>query len=56
MNRCTSNDDAECYHVHQAAFILPPVKSAKIRSNFAFKYGKVDIGAKLPSGDWIFPS
>lgn len=37
--------------------ILPPVVTAKFRSNksFNFKYGKVEIRAKLPKGDWMFP-
>lgn len=25
-------------------------------NSFAFKYGKVEIAAKLPSGDWLLPS
>lgn len=25
-------------------------------SSFAFKYGKVEIAAKLPTGDWLLPS
>jgi beta-glucanase (GH16 family) len=37
--------------------ILNPIKSARLRSSsFAFKYGKVEIAAKLPSGDWLLPS
>jgi beta-glucanase (GH16 family) len=34
------------------------VKSARLRTlnSFAFKYGKVEIAAKLPSGDWLMPS
>lgn len=45
-----------CSHTAQAGFILPPVISGKLRSKFTFKYGRIDIRAKLPSGDWIFPS
>lgn len=35
--------------------IINPVKSARIRTvnSFAFKYGKVEINAKMPTGDWI---
>ncbi|XP_059608136.1 beta-1,3-glucan-binding protein [Phlebotomus argentipes] len=37
--------------------ILPPIISSRIntKSQFHFLYGKVEIRAKLPSGDWIFP-
>nr|XP_023017872.1 beta-1,3-glucan-binding protein-like isoform X1 [Leptinotarsa decemlineata] len=38
-------------------FLLPPVVSAQIttKQKFAFKYGKIEIRAKLPKGDWIYP-
>lgn len=38
--------------------IINPVRSAKIQTmeSFAFKYGKVEISAKMPSGDWLLPS
>ncbi|XP_055703432.1 beta-1,3-glucan-binding protein [Phlebotomus papatasi] len=37
--------------------ILPPIISARIntKSHFHFLYGKIEIRARLPSGDWIFP-
>lgn len=40
-----------------AGFILPPVLSSRITSKgkFSFKYGKVEIKAKLPKGDWLYP-
>jgi len=54
-NGCTSTDPQECTYTHQRAFLLPPVDSAKVRTRFSFKYGKVEIRAKLPTGDWIVP-
>lgn len=38
--------------------MLNPVKSASIRTvdSFAFKYGKVEVSAKLPAGDWLWPA
>lgn len=57
--RCTSFVDPkqECERHAGLKRILPPVVSAKFRSKktFNFKYGKVEIRAKLPKGDWIFP-
>lgn len=37
--------------------ILPPIKTARIntKDSFNFKYGRVEIRAKLPRGDWLFP-
>lgn len=38
--------------------VLNPIKSARIRTvnSFAFKYGKVEVNAKMPSGDWLWPA
>lgn len=38
--------------------ILNPAISGKIqsRTQFAFKYGKVEFRAKLPAGDWLWPA
>lgn len=35
--------------------IINPIRSARVRTieSFAFKYGKVEISAKLPAGDWL---
>ena len=37
---------------------LNPVKSGRIRTaeSFFFKYGKVEVRAKLPRGDWLWPA
>uniref|UniRef100_A0A1B6JWP9 Uncharacterized protein n=1 Tax=Homalodisca liturata TaxID=320908 RepID=A0A1B6JWP9_9HEMI len=37
--------------------ILPPVASARIntRNSFSFRYGIVEVKAKLPVGDWLVP-
>lgn len=36
--------------------VIPPaVTGAKVKSKFAFKYGRVEIRAQLPRGDWIYP-
>lgn len=38
--------------------ILNPIRSARIRTtnSFSFKYGKVEINAKMPTGDWLWPA
>ncbi|XP_075164785.1 gram-negative bacteria binding protein 2 isoform X2 [Haematobia irritans] len=49
---------AECKLTVQPPRIYgPPIQSSHIhtRNNFKFKYGKVEIKAKLPKGDWLLP-
>ena len=56
---CTSNAFYGC--LRQAGGggnYLNPIKSAAIRTaeSFSFKYGKVEVRAKLPKGDWLWPA
>jgi len=40
----------------EAGDILTPYFSARLSSQgFSFKYGRVEIRAKMPKGDWIWP-
>ncbi|XP_055379153.1 gram-negative bacteria-binding protein 1-like [Condylostylus longicornis] len=56
---CTGviNREVECNRQAFAYRILPPIVSARIttKNKFSFKYGIVEIKAKLPKGDWLFP-
>lgn len=55
LNRCTGEfGSEECNSIIQ---ILPPVISGKVHSatSFSFKYGRVEVIAKVPKGDWIYP-
>ncbi|XP_055691646.1 beta-1,3-glucan-binding protein 1 [Lutzomyia longipalpis] len=56
---CTGETDSPACSRSREKFpdILPPVISARIntKSHFHFLYGKIEIRAKLPTGDWIFP-
>ncbi|KAF2893401.1 hypothetical protein ILUMI_12795 [Ignelater luminosus] len=54
-NGCTGDTEATCYYKPAGAFYSPPVKSARITSKISFKYGVIEIKAKLPAGDWISP-
>jgi len=40
------------------ANIINPIRSARIRTveSFAFKYGRVEVSAKTPAGDWLWPA
>ncbi|XP_049297504.1 gram-negative bacteria-binding protein 1-like [Anopheles funestus] len=59
LQGCTSptNNPYECQRKAARSTILPPVVSAKLNTKnyFRFRYGRVEIRAKLPKGDWIFP-
>ncbi|KAF0705170.1 hypothetical protein As57867_007092, partial [Aphanomyces stellatus] len=55
--QCTSNYNQGCLQTGNAARILPPVMSAMLRTekSFSFRYGRVEVRAKLPSGQWLRP-
>ena len=38
--------------------ILNPIRSARLRTadSFSFKYGRVEVKAKVPRGDWLWPA
>lgn len=49
-DRCTANANPAL------GLSLPPVRSARVHSTKAIRYGKVTIRAQLPRGDWLVPS
>lgn len=60
---CTAaniSDAASCSVASNSStgVILPPIQSARIITNFSttIKYGRVEIKAKMPTGDWIWPA
>ncbi|XP_046665345.1 uncharacterized protein LOC124357515 isoform X2 [Homalodisca vitripennis] len=58
LNSCTGlANSRECELSAFSYNILPPVRSARIhtRNSFSFRYGIVQIRARLPAGDWIVP-
>ncbi len=58
-DQCTGNAFYGCQRTAGAGGnILNPIQSARIRSSraFSFKYGRVEIRARLPQGDWIWPA
>lgn len=58
VEQCTNAAFWGCERVGNPTNILNPVKSARIRtlSSFNFKYGRAEVRAKLPSGDWLWPA
>ncbi|XP_064106096.1 beta-1,3-glucan-binding protein-like isoform X2 [Macrobrachium nipponense] len=55
---CTGNGYMGCERKGTPENLIPPILSAKLRtmSEFAFKYGRIEIRAKMPSGDWLWPA
>ena len=50
--------DYGCSRTGSASNALNAVQSARIRSvnAFSFKYGRIEIRAQLPKGDWLWPA
>lgn len=66
LNECTSKTRGsmskykyECGPYKPSAHVpLPPIYTAKVyndKDKFSFKYGRVEIRARFPIGDWLFP-
>lgn len=53
---CTSSMNYGCFREGTREHIINPVRSASIQTKTSFKYGTVEIRAKLPAGDWLRPS
>lgn len=56
IENCTSHHNYGCERQGTDENILNPIRSASIQTKTAFKYGTVEIKAKLPAGDWLKPS
>ncbi|KAG0201125.1 hypothetical protein BGX28_005956 [Mortierella sp. GBA30] len=57
--QCTGNFDYGCFRVAGAGGnYLNPIQSGLVRSvnSFKFRYGKVQVRAKMPKGKWIWPA
>ncbi|KAK0181904.1 hypothetical protein PV327_000088 [Microctonus hyperodae] len=57
LAECSGLLSDECFRKATAYNILPPVISARLitKQSFTFRYGKIEIRAKLPEGDWLYP-
>lgn len=57
-NECTDDTNYGCERKGQGKDIVNPIRSAKIttKNSFAFKYGKMEVRAKNPAGDWLWPA
>lgn len=55
---CTSNAFYGCSRSSGGGNVINPIQSARLRtaSAFSFKYGRLEVEAKMPTGDWIWPA
>jgi len=55
---CTSNAYYGCERNAAYGNYINPVRSARVRTteSFSFTYGRVEVVAQLPKGDWIWPA
>ncbi|OXA47082.1 beta-1,3-glucan-binding protein [Folsomia candida] len=57
-DECTNPAYYGCERSGAGGNIINPAMSARIRTvnSFSFKYGKVEVRAKIPAGDWLWPA
>lgn len=55
---CTQADWYGCDRSGSVDNIINPIRSTRIdtRSSFGFVYGELEIRAKMPAGDWLWPA
>lgn len=57
---CTSSNVSQCAAVSNSSrlTVINPVMSARLttKTSVNIKYGKVEVVAKFPTGDWLWPS
>jgi beta-glucanase (GH16 family) len=56
---CTSNNFYGCERTPAGSGnVINPIRSARLRTvnSLSFTYGRVEISAKLPRGDWLWPA
>ncbi|KAJ9474298.1 GH16 domain-containing protein [Pseudozyma hubeiensis] len=69
MDRSNSNDlreasignaDTNCQITSNSTLgtVIPPVQSARLTTNssFSMRYGRVEVRARMPTGDWLWPA
>lgn len=58
-DQCTGNNFYGCERNAQGSGnVINPIQSARVRTvnSFSTKYGRVEVKAQLPKGDWIWPA
>lgn len=57
-NECTDASDYGCERQGSEEHIINPIRSARISTmdSFNFKFGTLEIRAKMAAGDWLWPA
>lgn len=57
LSGCTSNNASACNARSGNGRVIPPVQSARLttRNTYNIQFGRVEIRARLPRGDWLKP-
>eukprot|EP00741_Cyanophora_paradoxa_P002631 tig00000615_g2553.t1 len=55
---CTDSNFYGCLRDPKHGNVVNPVTSARLRTkdSFAFKYGRVEVRARMPRGEWLWPA
>ncbi|XP_052718775.1 beta-1,3-glucan-binding protein-like [Crassostrea angulata] len=53
---CTNGANYGCSKTSNGHEILPPIMSGKVTSHACVKYGRVNVRARIPKGDWLWPA
>lgn len=57
---CTGSGKSQCWVSSNRTknVVIPPVQSARLNTKVSasIKYGKIEIRAKMPRGDWLWPA
>jgi hypothetical protein len=54
--QCNDASNYGCERTATNGGIINPVISARIFSSFSFTYGRVEVRAQLPTGNWLWPA
>ena len=57
-NECSDGSNNGCDRTGTPEHIINPIRSALVTTynSFSFKFGTLEIRAKLPLGDWLWPA
>jgi hypothetical protein len=52
------SSQSNCSATSDGTHVIPPVKSGRLstKGHHSIAYGKVEVKAKLPRGDWLWPA
>lgn len=57
-DQCTDSSNGGCDRQGTPQYIIHPIRSALVKTSesFAYKFGTLEIRAKIPTGDWLWPA